>query len=133
MQTIIPVLHATSSRHAAHYRSVILEKVTQLACGAADLSADRCKPPGRERPGGLHGHAHMPAVFAPHYVVAAGDPLQFPAALAQRLDDVLFPRAGPASGRAADRDGDLPCQLLRDRPGVEQCPDALAKIIECLG
>jgi hypothetical protein len=70
-------------------RSGILKKVTQFACGAADLSADRCERPGRERPGPMHGNAHMPAVCVPHYVVTAGHPLQFSAALGQRLDDVL--------------------------------------------
>jgi len=69
--------------------SDVLKKVTQLARGAADLTADRCERPGRERSGAMHWNAHVPAICMPHHVVAASDPLQFPAALAQRLYDVL--------------------------------------------
>src|SRR5580693_7214346 len=37
----------------------------------------------------MHRNAHMPPVGMPHHMVAASDPFQFPAALAQCLDDVL--------------------------------------------
>ena len=37
----------------------------------------------------MYWNAHMPAVCIPHHMVAASDPFQFSATLAQRLDDVL--------------------------------------------
>ncbi len=40
----------------------------------------------------MHWNAHMSAICMPHHVVAASDPFQCPAALAQRLDDVPFLR-----------------------------------------
>ena len=62
---------------------------TQLARGAADMTADRCERPGRERPGAMYWTAHMPAVCMPDHVVAASDPFQLPTTLAKRLDDLL--------------------------------------------
>ena len=70
-------------------RPVTLKKVAQFVRGAADLAADRCERPDRERPGAMHRNAHMPPVGMPHHMVAASDPFQFPAALAECLDDVL--------------------------------------------
>jgi hypothetical protein len=65
------------------FGAVALKKVAQLARGAADLTADRCERPCRERPGSMNWNAHMPTVCMPHYVVAASDPFQVPATLPQ--------------------------------------------------
>ena len=59
-------------------RPVTLKKVAQFVRGAADLAADRCERPDRERPGAMHRNAHMPPVGMPHHMVAASDPVPVP-------------------------------------------------------